>query len=123
MVAVTRGSLVRGEVVSAALDPAFGAEQGKVRPVVVLTNDGANRSASRRGYGVVTVAPLTTNTRDIWPQQVLLPAGEGGIPRESKVQVEQLRSIDVSRVIRTLGVLGAERMAEIDEALRAHLGL
>lgn len=116
-------AVLRGAVLLVALDPAVGSEQGKVRPVVVVSNDGANESASIRGRGVITVIPLTSNVDIVRSYQLRVPAGEGGLPRESKLQVEQLRSIDVSRVVRTIGVLGAERMAQVDEALRIHLGI
>ena len=120
---VMPSAVLRGAVLLVALDPAVGSEQGKVRPVVVVSNDGANESASIRGRGVITVIPLTSNVDIVRSYQLRVPAGEGGLPRESKLQVEQLRSIDVSRVVRTIGVLGAERMAQVDEALRIHLGI
>jgi len=122
-VGVMPSAVLRGAVLLVALDPAVGSEQGKVRPVVVVSNDGANESASIRGRGVITVIPLTSNVDIVRSYQLRVPAGEGGLPRESKLQVEQLRSIDVSRVVRTIGVLGAERMAQVDEALRIHLGI
>lgn len=121
--AVKPASLMRGVVLAVAPDPAAGAEQGKVRAVVVVSNDGANEHASVRGWGMITVVPLTSNVDAVRSYQVRLSAGEGGLPRDSKLQTEQIRSIDVGRVVRTIGILGAERMAEIDEALRIHLGL
>ncbi len=105
------------------LDPAVGAEQGKTRPAVVVSNDGANSAASRHSYGVITVVPLTGNTASVRPFQALIPAAESGLDRDSKAQAEQVRSISVSRVARRYSVLPRKRMASVDEALRVHLSL
>jgi len=50
------------------------------RPAVVVTNDAANASTTRRAQGMVTVVPVTGNTGRVFPFQVLLPA-EGGSVR------------------------------------------
>jgi mRNA interferase MazF len=50
-------------------------------------------------------------------------AAETGLPRDSKAQAEQVRSIAVQRVGARLGVVPQARMDQVDEALRIHLGL
>jgi mRNA interferase MazF len=55
--------------------------------------------------------------------QVLLPAAECGLPRDSKAQAEQARSIAVERVGRRLGQLSPSLLADLDDALRLHLAL
>jgi mRNA interferase MazF len=67
-----------------ALDPAIGSEQGKTRPAVIVSNNGANDSAMRRGRAVVTVVPVTTNVRSIHPFQVLITARDSGLPMDAK---------------------------------------
>lgn len=57
----------RGDVVWVDLDPAVGSEASKRRPAVVVSNDGANRSAQSLGRGVVTVVPVTSQTRNVYP--------------------------------------------------------
>ena len=113
----------RGDITLVDLDPARGAEASKFRPAVIVSNDGANATAARLGRGVVTVVPITTNVRRVYPFQVLLPAAETGLREESKAQAEQVRAIDVARVGRRVGRLPAVLMNEVDEALRLHLAL
>ncbi|WP_243695164.1 type II toxin-antitoxin system PemK/MazF family toxin [Agromyces protaetiae] len=105
------------------LDPHRGAEQGKTRPAVIVSNDGANAAAARSDYGVITVVPLTSNVRTIRPYQALIPRDRSGLPVDSKAQTEQVRSISTERVVNAIGWLDAELMAEVDEALRVHLSL
>jgi mRNA interferase MazF len=59
----------------------------------------------------------------VHPFQVLLPAGETGLPRDSKAQAEQVRSVAVERVGPVVGRLGAALAAALDDALRLHLAL
>ena len=113
----------RGEIVQVNLDPARGSEARKVRPAVVVSNDAANAAATRLGRGVITVVPVTSSTGRVYPFQVLLPAPQTGLPRDSKAQAEQVRSISVERVSKRVGQLPAALIAELDQALRIHLSL
>jgi mRNA interferase MazF len=113
----------RGEVRLVSFDPVRGAEADKTRPALVVSNDSANAVAERLGRGVVTVVPLTSNTGRVYPFQVLLPAVASGLPRDSKVQAEQVRSVAVERVGRRVGTVPAALMPAVDAALRLHLGL
>ena len=98
-------------------------ESANQRPAVIVSNDGANSTAARLGRGVVTVAPMTSNVRRVYPFQVLVPAHESGLERDSKVQAEQVRSVSVERVRGALGTVPAPLMLRVDEALRLHLSL
>jgi mRNA interferase MazF len=113
----------RGEIVTVTLDPVRGSEASKIRPAVVVSNDAANATATRLGRGVITVVPVTSNTARIYPFQVLLPAGQTGLPQDSKAQAEQVRSVAVERVGRQVGRLPAALVSELDQALRIHLSL
>lgn len=113
----------RGEIRLADFEPSRGTEANKRRPAVIVSNDGANRTATHLGRGVVTVVPLTSNTRRIFAFQVLLSAAETGLERDSKAQAEQVRSMTVERVGRLIGNVSANGMAALDEALRVHLAL
>ena len=113
----------RGDIVLVSLDPAVGSEQGKVRPAVVVSSDAANRSAESSGRGVITVVPITSNVSRIYPFQAFLPMEDSGLARPGKAQAEQVRSVSVERVVKVIGVVVAERMGEVDDALRRHLGL
>lgn len=113
----------RGEIWLADLEPVRGTEANKRRPVVIVSNDAANASADRRGMGVVSVVPVTSSVATVFSFQVLLPAAETGLRRDSKAQAEQVRSLDVARLGPLLGRIPAGLMADVDEALRRHLAL
>jgi mRNA interferase MazF len=113
----------RGEIVTVSLDPVLGSEAAKTRPAVVVSNDAANTTATRLGRGVVTVIPVTSSIARIYPFQVLLPAGQTGLPHDSKAQAEQVRSVAVERIGRRVGQLPAALLSELDQALRIHLSL
>lgn len=113
----------RGEIRIVDLDPVLGAEAAKRRPGVIVSNDGANAAAARLGRGVVTVVPVTSNIKRIYPFQVLLEARDTGLDRDSKAQAEQVRSIAVQRIGPRIGMMPAPVMAHLDEALRLHLAL
>ncbi len=113
----------RGDIHFVDLDPVRGSESNKRRPAVIVSNDAANATARRLGRGVITVIPVTSNVERVFPFQVLLPAAETGLDRDSKAQAEQIRSIAVERVGDRLGVVPNAIMLDIDEAMRLHLGL
>ena len=113
----------RGEIRLADLEPVKGAEANKRRPVIIVSNDGANATGERLGRGVVTIVPMTSNIARVYPFQVLLRATETGLDRDSKAQAEQVRSIDVTRVGPLIGVLTSELIHSLDDALRLHLAL
>jgi mRNA interferase MazF len=113
----------RGDVLWVDLDPALGSEASKRRPAVVVSNDGANRVAESLGRGVVTVVPITSQTAKVYPFQVLLPARSCGLPKASKAQAEQIRSVAVQRVAAVAGRLSPALLADLDQAIRLHLAL
>ena len=115
--------MLRGEICLVDFEPARGSEADKQRPAVVISNDGANATAARLGRGVITVVPVTSSVSRVYPFQVLLPAAECGLDRDSKAQAEQVRSVAVERVGRRIGQLSPRLSADLEDALRLHLGL
>ncbi len=113
----------RGEIWLVDLEPVRGAEANKTRPAILVCNDAANTTAQRLGRGVLTVVPVTSNVEHVYPFQVALPAGSGGLRTDSKAQAEQVRSISVPRFHTRLGQLPRALIADLDEALRLHLAL
>ncbi len=92
-----------------------GAEANNSRPAVIVSNDGANSTATRLGRGVLTVVPVTSDVDRVYPFQVPLPAESIGLPVDAKAQAEQVRSIDVVCVQRRLGSGPAVLMHKLDE--------
>jgi mRNA interferase MazF len=115
--------MLRGEIRWVDLDPALSGEAAKMRPAVIVSNDGANTTAARLGHGVVTVVPITTNTDRLYPFQVLLPASDTGLEIDSKAQAEQVRGVSVERLRERIGSIPAPLMLEVNDALRLHLAL
>jgi len=113
----------RGDIWYADLEPARGSEANKRRPVVIVSNDGANRRATDLKRGVVTVVPLTSAVAHVYPFQTLVPGDSTGLTRPSKAQAEQVRALDVSRLTEQAGRLDATTLAQLDAALRLHLSL
>ncbi len=113
----------RGEIRWVDLEPVLGAKSNKRRPAVVVSNDGANASASRLGHGVVTVVPITSGADRVFPFQVMLRANRTGLACDSKAQAEQVRSVSIERLGDRIGALGAAEILALDDALRVHLAL
>jgi mRNA interferase MazF len=106
----------RGDVYLVELDPVVGSEVGKTRPAVVLQNDLANRSSP-----TITVVPISSRVDRVFPFQVRISAGEGGLGHESKALCEQIRTVARARLVQYLGHLPSERLQEIRAALDRHL--
>lgn len=115
--------MLRGEIRLVNLEPTRGSEANKSRPAVIVSNDRANAVADRLGRGVVTVVPVTRNLDRVYPFQTRLPAEATGLAADSKARAEQVRSVAVERVGPVLGRLPADLLAELEDALRLHLGL
>jgi mRNA interferase MazF len=109
----------RGDIYFAQLDPTRGSEIQKTRPVVIVSNDVANRASS-----LVTVVPLSSNVSRVFPFEVALSAEQSGLPKDSKAMAQQIRTIDKSRLVhQRSGSLKPKQLTALDEALRLHLGL
>ena len=109
----------RGEIWLVALDPTVGSEIAKTRPTVVISNDINNIHAA-----TVTIVPLTSKAaEEVYPFEVFLPKGEAGLPKDSKVKANQIRTIDKSRLIKCLGTLADSFVSAIEAAIKIHLNL
>jgi mRNA interferase MazF len=110
----------RGDVVSIDATAMVASERW---PAVLVTNDGANRTARRLGHGTVTVVPITEPSTRTYPFQVLLPAGSCGLPQASTAHAEQIQSVEIGRVHDVLGHVPDGLLEQVEEAIRVHLGL
>ena len=109
----------RGEIYWVSLDPTIGSEIAKTRPAVVVSNNIGNQHADR-----VIVAPLTTgNVSKIYPFEVKLEGGEGGVAQTSKILLDQIRTVDKARLGARLGVLLASHIEELNRAIRLSLAV
>lgn len=108
----------RGEVYWVDFRGSVGAEIRKVRPAVVVSDDGHNEHME-----TVTVAPLSSATSRLRVYEAAVPAGIIGDGRPARVKTHQLRAMDKSRLGAKLGVLPVGAMAAVEASLRIHLGL
>lgn len=108
----------RGEIYYADLSPVVGSEQGGVRPVLVVQNDVGNR------YSPTVIAAAITSKLDKarLPTHIAVPEGTCGLPQNSVVLLEQIRTIDKQRLKEKIGELPALMMARVNEALLVSLG-
>lgn len=108
----------RGDIYLANLNPFRGSEQGGTRPVLVLQNDIGNYHAP-----TLIVAPITSRLQKLNQSTHFLLKREGGLYRDSMVELEQIRTIDKSRVEYYIGKISRETMIRINEVITISLGI
>ena len=111
----------RGDIYYADLSPVVGSEQGGVRPVLIVQNDVGNRYSP-----TVIAAAITSQTgKANLPTHISLSAQSagGGLNRDSVILLEQIRTIDKSRLRGRMGKLDAGTMSAVDNALAVSFGL
>ena len=109
----------RGDIFYANLSPVVGSEMAKRRPVLIVSNNINNRVSS-----TITVLLLTSNVSRVYPFDVLLESSVSGLPKDSKVQAQQVRTISKQRLEGdVVGCLDDDLMKLVDLALKLHLGL
>lgn len=95
----------------------MGAEIRKRRPVLIVSNNANNRSAS-----TVTVLPITSNVSRVFPFEALLDTQETRLTKPSKAQAQQIRTIAKERIRgRRVGRIGEDTLRRVEEAMRLHL--
>ncbi|MBQ2777872.1 MAG: type II toxin-antitoxin system PemK/MazF family toxin [Peptococcaceae bacterium] len=109
----------RGDVYYAELDPVIGSEQGGVRPVLIIQNDVGNQHSP-----TTIVAAITGQlSKAKLPTHVDLAGRENGLAKNSVVLVEQVRTIDKSRLKEYICTLDKQIMEQVDQALLISMGL
>ena len=102
------------DVYLADLNPRFGTESGKMRPVVVVQTDLLNNH-----HPSTIICPLTTRLQ---PQssilRVHLQREEAGLIEKSDIMVDQLRAIDNRRFIKKLGAVGRSTQKRLTENIQ-----
>lgn len=110
--------VLRGQMYYANLDPVIGSEQGGTRPVLVIQNNVGNSFSP-----TIIIAPITTRVKKLrQPTHIGIPPFFG-LPQSSMAMLEQIRTIDKSRLGDYVGCLDDDVMDYIDEALGISVGL
>ena len=109
----------RGEIYYADLSPVVGSEQGGVRPVLIVQNDVGNKYSP-----TVIAAAITSQTgKARLPTHIELDAQSVGLSRNSVILLEQIRTIDKSRLRERMGKLDDKTMNKVDSAIAVSFGL
>lgn len=111
-------TIQRGDIFTVDLEPVRGSEQGKVRPALIIQNDVGNQYSP-----TVIVAAITTGNRSQFSVNVLVKAPEGGLTNDSLILLNQIRTVDKSRLGRYWGRVSAQTLSRVDDAIKISLGL
>lgn len=111
----------RWSIWKANLDPVIGSEQGKTRPVLIISDSKINNTLP-----VVNVIPITSRkqNRKIYPNESLIEEGHFGLEKESIVLCYQIRTLDKQRLVKNYGIIDDNiKQSEIIDALIFQLGI
>ena len=108
----------RGDIFYADLSPVVGSEQGGVRPVLIIQNNVGNR------YSPTIIAGAITSqlTKAKLPTHIEISKGQFGLPKDSVILREQLRTLDKRRLREKLGSLDRDTIRKVDKAILISLG-
>lgn len=109
----------RGDIFFADLSPVVGSEQGGTRPVLVLQNDIGNQ------YSPTTIIAAVTSqiSKAKLPTHIEVPARISGLEKDSVILLEQIRTIDKSRLMEKVTSLNEDVMERVGQAVEISLGL
>ena len=109
----------RGDIFYADLSPEVGSDQGGVRPVLIVQNDTGNRHSP-----TVIAAAITSQTgKARLPTHISLAAMSCGLPKDSVVLLEQIRTLDKRRLREHMGRVDETMMKQVDTAIAVSFGL
>ena len=109
----------RGDIYYADLSPVVGSEQGGIRPVLVLQNDIGNKYSP-----TIIVAAITSQiNKSKLPTHLSIRADQFGIAKDSVILLEQIRTIDKTRLREKMGHIDDILMQKVNNAITISFGL
>src|SRR6056297_3798218 len=87
----------KGEIYLVNFDPTIGHETKKKRPAIIISNNIHNQFSP-----LVTIAPLSSNIKNVYPFEVFISRGLANLAADSKIMIIQLRSVDKKRLIKKI---------------------
>lgn len=112
-------SVKRGDIFYADLSPVIGSEQGGMRPVLIVQNNVGNKFSPT----VIAAAITSRRYKTDLPTHIKLCAGRCGLPKDSIILLEQVRTIDKQRLREKIGEIDLDEMDKVDHALSVSFGL
>ena len=109
---------MRGDIYYAELHPVIGSEQGGTRPVLIISNDIGNKHSPT----VIIAAITSKQTKSKLPTHYYLNNVEG-LPANSIILLEQLRTLDKTRLGARLTQLDEPNMEAINKPLLVSIGV
>ena len=109
----------RGDIYYADLRPVIGSEQGGIRPVLIIQNDVGNKHSPT----VICAAITSKMNKAKLPTHIALAAQGSGLPRDSVILLEQIRTLDKKRLRERMGRVDSAVMEKVDAAIAVSFGL
>lgn len=109
----------RGDIYYADLRPVVGSEQGGTRPVLIIQNDTGNRHSPT----VIAAAITSRQGKKPLPTHVRLEESSHGLEQDSTVLLEQVRTLDRTRLRGYIGRVDEVAMEDVDQAIAVSFGL
>ncbi len=109
----------RGDIVVANLEPVKGSEQGGIRPALIIQNNIHNKHSP-----TTILAPITSKIYSKnYPTNVFISKKDSKLPKDSTILLNQIRTIDKSRIKKRISNLNPYLMFQVDLAIKVSLGL
>ena len=90
----------QGDIYLVNLDPTLHTKVAKTRPGMIISINAMNQYSPR-----LIIAPITSNLGKIYPFEVFIPSGSGGLEKDSKIMLDQIRSLDKRRLLNKIGAV------------------
>ena len=112
-------TIKRGDIFLANLEPIKGNEQGGIRPVLIIQNNISNK------YSPVTIIAAITSKifEKEFPTNIFIKKENSGLDKDSTIMLNQIRTIDNSRLIKKVGSLDNFTLEKVDSAIQISLAL
>ena len=109
----------RGELLLADLEPIKGSEQRGIRPVLIIQNDISNKHSP-----VTIIAAITSKIFEKeYSTNIFISKEDSGLDKDSTIMLNQVRTIDNSRLIKKIGLLDNFTMNKVDRAVKVSLSI
>src|SRR3989344_5666336 len=109
----------RGDIFLANLEPIKGSEQGGIRPVLIIQNDTSNKNSP-----VTIIAAITSKIFEKeYSTNIFISKDDSGLDKNSTIMLNQIRTIDNSRLIKKIGLVDNFTMNKADRAIKVSLAL
>lgn len=112
-------NIKRGDIFYADLSPVVGSEQGGLRPVLIVQNDVGNKYSPT----VIAAAITSKMTKARLPTHIGVLAKDVGLNKDSVILLEQIRTLDKTRLKEKMGHLDEVTMNEVNSAITVSFGL